>query len=71
MGWQRWDERAFHPDLNREMRPLRELWGNGMAPWPPRGAIQLVRLGRNERLAHTMTAAFWASDSMPLEMELR
>ena len=70
-GWQRWDERAFHPDVNGEMRPLRELWANGLAPWPLRAAIELVRLGRNERLAHTLTAAFRASDSMPLEIELR
>ena len=70
-GWQRWDERAFHPDVNGEMRPLRALWANGLAPWPLRAAIELVRLGRNERLAHTLTAAFRASDSMPLEMELR
>lgn len=70
-GWQRWDERAFHPDVDGQMRPLRALWANGLAPWPLRAAIELVRLGRNERLADTLTAAFRASDSIPLEMELR
>lgn len=69
-GWQRWDERAFHADAKGEMRPLRELWEGGQAPWPLRAAIQLVRLGRHERLTHRLMAAFRASDPLPLEMEL-
>jgi hypothetical protein len=70
-GWQRWDERAFHPDAEGRMRPLRELWANGAAPWPLRLGVELVRLGRNERLAWTFSRAFRGSDLMPLEMELR
>jgi hypothetical protein len=70
-GWQRWDERAFHPDAYGQMRPLRQLWARGEAPWPLRMAIELVRLGRNERLAWTFSRALRASDSLPLEMELQ
>jgi hypothetical protein len=70
-GWRRWDERAFHPDAYGQMRPLRQLWAKGVAPWPLRMGIELVRLGRNESLAWTFSRAFRASDSLPLEMELQ
>lgn len=69
-GWQRWDERAFHPDANGQMRSLRELWVSGQVPWPLRMAIELVRLGRSERLTRTFSLALRSSDTMPLEMEL-
>lgn len=45
-GWQRWDERAFHPDSEGVQRPLSELWASGKAPLPLRIAIGLVRLSR-------------------------
>jgi hypothetical protein len=70
-GWQRWDERAFHPDTSGVMRPLRELWAYGHAPWPLRMAIELVKLGRSEVLRRGLSAAIRVSDSMPLEMEVR
>jgi hypothetical protein len=70
-GWQRWDERAFHPDAEGRMRPLRELWVDGHAPWPLRLGIELVRLGRSERLTRTFSRAVRVSDTMPLEMELQ
>lgn len=44
-GWQRWDERVFHPDAQGVMRPLNELWPKGRPPLPLTAAIQLVRLG--------------------------
>src|ERR1700741_5160010 len=31
-GWQRWDERVFHPDPHGVMRPLSELWVHGRPP---------------------------------------
>jgi hypothetical protein len=43
-GWQRWDERAFHPDATGTMRSLAELWPHGKAPKRLRAAIQLVHL---------------------------
>ncbi len=44
-GWQRWDERAFHPDADGVMRSLSELWPDGKAPLALMTAIRVVRLG--------------------------
>ena len=57
-GWRRWDDRAFHPDRNGELRPLSQLWENGAPPWPLKLAIQLVRLGRNGVLSRTFSLSF-------------
>ena len=70
-GWQRWDERAFHPDPQGNMRSLKELWARERAPWPLRMAIEVVRLGRSEVFRNGLSAALRVSDSMPLEMELQ
>jgi hypothetical protein len=43
-GWQRWDERAFHPDAHGVMRSFAELWPNGRAPKRLLFAIGLVHL---------------------------
>jgi hypothetical protein len=68
-GWQRWDERAFHPDQQGNLRSLKDLWAGGRAPLPLRMAIEVVRLGRSEVLRNGLSAALRVSDSMPLEME--
>ena len=70
-GWQRWDERAFHPDAQGNMRSLKDLWVRERAPWPLRMAIQVVKLGRVEFFRNGLSAALRVSDSMPLEMELQ
>jgi hypothetical protein len=70
-GWQRWDERAFHPDQQGNLRPLSELWVRERAPWPLRMAIQVVKLGQSEVFRNGLSAALRVSDSMPLEMELQ
>ena len=57
-GWQRWDERAYHPDQNGVMRPLAELWIGGRAPLPLRMAIRLVRLLRYPTLASSLSPFF-------------
>lgn len=44
-GWQRWDERVFHPDTQGVMRSLSELWPKGKPPLALTTAIRLVRLG--------------------------
>jgi len=44
-GWQRWDERAFHPDRNGEMRSFAELWPDGYPPKLVRICVALVRMG--------------------------
>ncbi|MGI4853469.1 MAG: hypothetical protein ACRYF4_05385 [Janthinobacterium lividum] len=53
-GWQRWDERAFHPDRNGIMQPLSDLWTGGRAPLPLRAAITVVRLSRHRTVAHLL-----------------
>lgn len=70
-GWQRWDERAFHPDTEGNLRPLKELWATGRAPRLLRAAIEIVKLGRSEVFRNGLSAAIRASDSAPLEMELQ
>jgi len=70
-GWQRWDERAFHPDIDGNLRTMKELWVEERAPWPLRMAIQVVRLGHSEVFRNGLSAAIRVSDSMPLEMEIQ
>jgi hypothetical protein len=53
-GWQRWDERAFHPDQDGVMRPLSELWTNGRAPLPLRMAIVAARWSRHRTVANLL-----------------
>jgi hypothetical protein len=43
-GSQRWDERVFHPDAEGVVRPLRELWPDGSAPWQMTWGIRMVQL---------------------------
>jgi hypothetical protein len=57
-GWQRWDERAFHPDKDGVMRSFAELWPNGRAPWLLMGAIKVVRLGGVRGLSAPLSLAF-------------
>jgi hypothetical protein len=43
-GSQRWDERAFHPDAEGNIRPLSELWPKGNAPAIVSAVLAAVRL---------------------------
>lgn len=70
VGWQRWDDRAFHPDRDGIMRQLSQLWANGAAPWPLRAAIQLVRMGRSQAFSRTFAIAFPGGVNAAAEMEL-
>lgn len=69
-GWQRWDDRAFHPDRNGELRPLSQLWQHGRAPLPLRAAIQFVRMGRSRTFSRTFSLAFPGSNNPHAELEL-
>ncbi len=57
-GWQRWDERAFHPDAHGIMRSFRELWPDGKPPAALMTAIRLVRLGGKPGLSVPLSLAF-------------
>lgn len=69
-GWQRWDDRAFHPDRNGELRPMSQLWPNGKAPLPLRAAIQFVRMARSRTFSTTFSLAFPGSNDAHAELEL-
>jgi hypothetical protein len=43
-GSRTWDERAYHPDANGVVRPLRELWPHGHAPFSIHWAIKAVQM---------------------------
>jgi hypothetical protein len=57
-GWQRWDERAFHPYKDGVMRSFAELWPTGKAPRLLMGAIHVVRLGGVRGLSAPLSLAF-------------
>ncbi|MGC9199666.1 MAG: hypothetical protein ACP5E5_12130 [Acidobacteriaceae bacterium] len=57
-GWQRWDERAFHPDPDGVMRSFAELWPKGHAPRLLQAAIRVVRLGGVRGLSAPLSLAF-------------
>jgi predicted metal-dependent phosphoesterase TrpH len=69
-GWRRWDDRAFHPDRNGDMKPLSQLWPEGRAPLPLRAAIQFVRMGRSQHFARTFSLAFPTAPDPEAELEL-
>ncbi len=69
-GWQRWDDRAFHPDRHGEMRPLSQLWEDGQAPLPLRAAIHFVRLARSRTFTKSFSLAFRDTHDPQAEMEL-
>jgi hypothetical protein len=57
-GWQRWDERAFHPDKDGVMRSFAELWHNGRAPRLLMNSIRVVRLAGVKGLSAPLSLAF-------------
>ena len=68
-GWQRWDERAFHPDRNGEMKSFAELWPNGHAPRLLLAAIHVVRLGGVKGLSAPLSLAFPRVNSVDSRMD--
>jgi hypothetical protein len=64
-GWQRWDERAFHPDRNGEMRSFAELWPDGYPPKLLTAAVKLVRFGATMRgVSAPLGLAFWGVNDL-------
>ena len=43
-GSRTWDERAYHPDANGVVRPLKEIWPNGRMPRAIFWAIRMVQM---------------------------
>ncbi len=69
-GWQRWDERAFHPDAQGVMRPFSELWVGGRPPRALTAAIRLVRLGRKLGVSAPLSLAFLGVNRLGPEVDL-
>lgn len=57
-GWQRWDERAFHPDKDGVMRSFAELWPDGHAPKLMIAGINLIRTFGARGLGAPLRLAF-------------
>jgi hypothetical protein len=57
-GWQRWQQRCFHPDHNGVMRSFAEFWPEGYVPLPLRLTVASVRLARSQALTRTFNWAF-------------
>ncbi|MFC6646054.1 hypothetical protein ACFQBQ_10775 [Granulicella cerasi] len=66
-GWQRWDERVFHPDANGIMRPASELWPDGRVPLGLRAAIAFVKLGRTRAMSRPISLAFPGVNAIEVE----
>jgi hypothetical protein len=43
-GMRTWDERAFHPDANGVVRPLKDIWPNGRVPFAIGWTIRMVQM---------------------------
>jgi hypothetical protein len=43
-GSRTWDERAYHPDADGVVRPLREIWPNGRVPLSIHWVIKAVQM---------------------------
>ena len=74
-GWQRWDERAFHPDRDGQMKSFAELWPDGRAPKLLTGCINLIRTFGVRGLGAPLRLAFpsvndYASELDEAEVEL-
>ena len=57
-GWQKWDERAYHPDSEGVMRPMSDLWVNGRAPMVLQIGIKVVLLLRSRAVGRLFGLAF-------------
>ncbi len=44
LGSRAWDERAYHPDSNGVVRPLKEIWPKGRAPLTIGWTIRMVQM---------------------------
>ncbi|ADW67240.1 PHP domain-containing protein [Granulicella tundricola] len=69
-GWQRWDERAFHPDADGVMRPMSELWVGGRPPRALMVSIQIVRLLRHRTFSMWLSLAFPGVNRVGVEREI-
>jgi hypothetical protein len=68
-GWQRWDDRVYHPDAHGEMRQLSQLWPSGKPSPAVAAAIAVVRLGGFRGVAAPLSLAFPGVNELEQELE--
>jgi hypothetical protein len=57
-GSRKWDERAYHPDANGIMRPLKEIWPHGRTPFSIHWTIKAVQMLGNGPLSGGLRVAW-------------
>lgn len=68
-GWQRWDERVYHPDRHGEMRQLSLLWECDRIPLFVGTVIRAARLARFKMLTSPLSLAFPGVNKEQPELE--
>jgi hypothetical protein len=69
-GWQRWDDRVYHPDRNGEMQQLSQLWEIGKPPAWVSMTLGAVRMLGMRGVSASLSLAFPGVNEMDVEMEL-
>jgi hypothetical protein len=68
-GSRRWDERAYHPDTNGVIRPLKDLWPKGRPPRAIAWTIAMVQLLGKGPVSDGLRLAW--NDSQQMRLALR
>ncbi|HVC46423.1 MAG TPA: hypothetical protein VND90_04175 [Terracidiphilus sp.] len=68
-GSRTWDERAFHPDANGVLRPLKDLWPKGRPPRAVAWTIAMVQLLGKGPVSGGLRLAW--NDSQQMRLALR
>ena len=63
-GSRHWDDRAFHPDANGEIRPLSAIWPKGRAPRAIQGIIAMARALGRRPISSSLRYAWNDSDEL-------
>ena len=67
-GWQRWDDRVFHPDRHGEMQQLSQLWPTGRPPKMVAATILAVRLLGIRGVSAPLSLAFRGVNDLGVEL---
>jgi len=68
LGSQTWDERVYHPDAHSVIRPLSELWPDGVAPRFMRWTVAMVQLMGRGLVSDGLRMAWSESDQLRLAL---
>ena len=68
-GWQRWDDRVYHPDADGQMRQLSQLWAHGRVPPFVGAVIRATRLARLRAVRSPLSLAFPGVNDLSPDLE--